>query len=601
VTTDLALALLLAGAVVTGWVRLAWWYARAARADRPRPWRLAALAVLQPAAAALLYATLLPPRGPVGARTLVVATAGAGPVVAIGPGERLVALPEAGRVLGARGVPDLGTAIRQEGTDRLRIVGTGLERRDREAAIGASLRFDPPPAARGLVALTLPATVLQGAVFPVVARAPGVTGIAELLDPAGRVVDARSIGPDGGIALSGTARGAGAALFAIRLRDGGKVVERADVPVVVGAQPTARVLILAGAPGPEVKFLRRWAIDAGLSPQVRAEVGGGVALGDPVSLSAGTLAATDVLILDDRRWADLGPGGRGAVAAAVRGGMGLVVRITGPLPRGWQAAGLAVAAGSVTAPVVLPPSAPSEDSLAARRGVGTRDRPIAAAGARDAVPVLTRQTAVIGGARAVPLLRDARGAVFAGWQASGRGRVAAISLHDSFALVTSGHGDRFAELWSGLVSAVARPRAGTLASIDPLPRAGERMVICGAGDARVMAPTGSTTELIMDPAAPGCAGYWPAAAGWHRLTGPAARPFFVHAAASLSGVRATERAEATRRLVGERNARGASTPGERGSPWPWFAGWLLTVGLLWWLERARIGRGRSSARADALG
>lgn len=598
-TPDGAVALILASAVVLGWARLAWWYRRGGTSAA---WRMAALILLQPVVAGLLYATLLPPRGARGSETLVVATAGAPRVVATGPGERLVALPEAGRVVGAATAPDLGTALRRAGSvARVRIVGSGLEARDRDAAAGVSLGFDPPSPGLGLVALVPPATAQPGAPFTVAARSQGMSGTAELVDPAGRVVDARPIGAGGAIALSGTARHAGPALFSLRLRHGGGVIERADVPLWVEAQPAARVLILAGAPGPEVKFLRRWATDAGLAPRVRAEVGGGLGLGDPVTPGAATLAATDVLIVDDRRWAELGAAGRGTVVSAVRAGMGLVVRITGPIPRGWQAAGLSVAAGGDVAPVALAPVAPSDEALVARRGTGTRDRPTSAAGARDAVPVLTRQVATIGGRQAVPLLRDARGAVFAGWQASGRGRVAAIGLHDSFALVTSGHGDRFADLWSSLVSAVARPRNGAEATIDPLPRVGERTTICEAGNARVVPKGGEAIPLVADPGTPGCAGYWPPFSGWHRLTGAAARAFFVHATGSMPGVLAAERTEATRRMVGERRAIRSERPSERGSSWPWFAGFLVAAALLWWFERASMGRGRLPAQGADVG
>jgi hypothetical protein len=291
-----------------------------------------------------------------------------------------------------------------------------------------------------------------------------------------------------------------------------------------------------------------------------------MALGDAAVPSAATLAAVDVLIIDDRGWVDMGGGGRGAIAAAVRGGMGLVVRITEPVPRGWQALGLVVSAGAATTAVVLAAPAISDEALSARRGVGTRDRPIAAAGPRDAVPLLTRQAVAIGGARAVPLIRDAKGTVLAAWQASGRGRVAAISLHDSFALVTSGHGDLHAELWSALVSAVARPRDGAVATIDPLPRAGERVSVCGAGQAAaVMAPGGPATRLLVDPVTPGCAGYWPNRAGWHRLTGPAARAFFVHPADSLPGVRAANARSAPRRVTSA-DRRG---PGSPDGLWRW--------------------------------
>jgi hypothetical protein len=62
---------------------------------------------------------------------------------------------------------------------------------------------------------------------------------------------------------------------------GGKVVEQADVPVRIEADAAPRLLILAGAPGPEVKYLRRWATDAGFAVNTQMSAGGGIQLGDP--------------------------------------------------------------------------------------------------------------------------------------------------------------------------------------------------------------------------------------------------------------------------------------------------------------------------------
>ncbi len=583
----------LALAVILGWVRLFLWQHRAPTASRARGWRLTALLALQPVAAVLLYCTLFPPEG-AGKATgaLVVATAGAPRFVAIGPNERLIALPEAKGIVGAERAPDLGTALRRHpDVGTLRIVGSGLEPRDRQATAGRALAFDPPGEPRGLIALQPPAPMAPGARFAVTARAGGLAGgSAELLDPASRIVDTRPIGLSGEIALSATARAAGTALFTLRLRNAsGTMVEQAAVPIWTPKPAPARIVILAGAPGPEVKYLRRWATDAALTPQVQLSVGGGASLGDtPPALTTAALARIDTAILDDRTWDGLGASGRQAMAAAVRGGMGLVVRITGPVPRGWQVLGMTAPGTADTAPVTLPPEAPSDEALAARRGPGTRDAPASIAGPRDTVPALTRQAVTITGG--TPILRDARGAVLAASRSNDRGRVALVTLQDSFALVTSGHSDAHAELWSELVSTVARRQPSAVAQIEAPAFAGQRITICGTGSATATDPNGVVGRALADPATR-CAGYWPTAAGWHRLSGPAARPFYVYPAEALPAIRANDRRDATLRLVGGGNGAGTTNvESRRGPSWPWFLGWFVIAGLLWWLERARIGR-----------
>ena len=590
------IAAILTLAVVLGWARLLLWQRRAPASSRARRWRLAALLALQPVAAVLLYCTLFPPAAAGKATgTLVIATSGAPRFVPTGPGERLIALPEASGVVGAELLPDLGTALRHyPSAGALRIVGSGLEPRDRQATAGWAVRFEPTGEPRGLIALQPTAPIAAGARFAVTARAEGIAGgSAALLDPASRIVDEQPIGPTSDIALSGTARAAGTAIFTVRLRDRSRtLIEQASVPVWVPASAPARVLIRAGAPGPEVKYLRRWATDAGLAPRVRVDVGGGASLVDtPPDMTTAALGKVDAMILDDRAWDGIGAGGREAVAAAVRGGMGLIVRITGPVPRGWQVLGLTAPGTADIAPVTLQPDAPSDEALAARRGPGTRDAPASVAGARDTVPVLTRQAVTLTGG--MPILRDIRGTVLAASRSRGRGKVALISVQDSFALVTSGHSDAHNELWSNLVSDVARRQAGPVVRIETPAFAGQRMTICGAGPILVTDPRGDASRALVDPAtgAAGCAGYWPSVAGWHRASGPAARPFYVYPANALPGLRAIDRRDGTLRQVGGGNRESVRTlEYDHGPSWPWFIGWLLVAAMSWWLERARAGR-----------
>ncbi len=599
---ETAVAAVLAVAVVVGWLRLGWWQWRAPA--RARWWRIAALAVLQPVVGGLLYLILLPPRVDGAAGVLVVATAGAPRLVTTGPGERLVAMPEAAGTAGAEAAPDLGTALRRHpGTRAIRVVGGGLEARDRDAVRGVAVTFAPPTLPRGLVGLYPPGPVAPGAAFQVGAQVSGGGNMVEMWDPAGRLVDRVVPGDDGQAVLGGTARAAGAASFMLRVRGADRaILSEAVVPVVVTAPVATRMLIVAGAPGPEVKFLRRWATDAGLAPVLRTTLGGGVRLGDAPGLTGAVLARTDVAVFDDRGWAALSAGERAAVAAAVRGGMGALLRVTGPLPAGvraqWRAMGLDVAGGQATAPVVLVPAAPNDDALQARRGPGSAAVLASAAAARDDLPALTRRVVAIGGG--VPLLRDARGAVLAGWRQSGRGRVGVWAVEDSFALVTAGHGDRYGEWWGTIASALARPDVRPVVTVDPLPRQGERMTVCDlpAGAAAMIDPAGRRAALVRDPAAGGCAGYWPGAAGWHGVTGGQglARPVYVHAAAAMPGVRAAGRRDATAALAGGGGSPAAQgVPGERGASWPWLLGWLAAAASLWWLERARIGRPARSA------
>jgi hypothetical protein len=597
------LAALLAFAALLDGVRLLLWQYRADPALRSTPWRLALLLVAQPILAATLYAMFEPPAIGGDRATLVVLTRGAAFDLAQAGGDRVIALPGAPTLAGADRVPDLATALRRHpGVARLHIVGDGLDPRDRDAAEGRAVDFQAPSPPRGLVRIDPPGRIAPGAAFALGGAVAGVAGgTVELIDPAGRRVDVASVGPDGGYRLGGTVRAAGAALFTVRLRDSGRaLVEDAAVPLIVVADPPPAVLLLAGAPGPEIKYLRRWATDAGLTLRVRSSAGGGILLGDAAEpLTAATLQRYDLVILDERSWAGLGAGERAALDQAVAGGLGLLLRVTGPLPdavrRQWQGLGLTVAGGGETVAVAPATAAPDAEATAARRGPGTTDAASTIVAGGEPVD-LARRAVIVGGDALVPLLRDARGTPLAYWRARGRGRVGLWALDDSFALVLSGRGDLHGDYWGGAIATLARPRGDPVPAIDPLARAGQRVVLCGgAARARVIAPDGTVASPVADPAS-GCAALWPARAGWYRLAfaDPKAPPqlFYVYQADALPGVRAAETARATARLAADARTAAAhlGAISRTGPSWPWFLLWLALSTGLWWFERSRFGR-----------
>ena len=613
------LACLLGLAVVLACTRLIWWQRKTPAESRSRRWRLAVLLALQPICATLLYFTLLPPTLPTEAGTLVVATAQSTSTQLVQqPGDSLVALPEAPALAGVDRAPDLATALRRHpGTQRLRIVGAGLEARDREAVRGVSLSFQPPVLPRGLIRLNTPARVAPGAAFSVGGQANGIdNGWVELIDPAGQRTDFSALTKAGDFTLEGSTRVPGLALFTLRLRDAQrKLLEEVEVPVWTAADPAPRLLLLAGAPGPEVKYLRRWASDAGLLQHTQMSVGGGVELGDaPIALNATSLQRFDLVILDERSWAALGVNERAALLAAVRGGLGVLLRVTGPLPestrRQWQALGLSVSSGTDSTPVQLRVEDADEEALRPRRGAGTRDAMPMVEGEASDPPDLTHRSVRIDAVNATPLLRDGRGNLLASWRAEGRGRIAVWTLTDSFRLTLTGHADRYGELWSEALATLARPQPGSTPRIGSQPREQRRTTLCELGDQpRVIAPDGNVTTLLPDPAAGAsrCAAYWPQQSGWHQLVQTDAVvegnteaeesswPFFVYAKDTAPGLHAAELREATLQLVGTSRSTKTESPtdtqpGRRGPSWPWFLAWLASVALLWWFERARVGK-----------
>jgi hypothetical protein len=575
VNVALVSAMLLCVGLLLGAARLLW-PSRLAT-GRARPWRTALLLIGPAVAALFLYLAMFPPPGGTAPGTLTVITADATDeqLAMVRRQDKVVALPEAPASAALDRVADLATALRRDpSVERLMVVGAGLPPRDREAARDLSLEFDPAPLPRGVVELWSPRRVTSGSSWRITGVAHDVPGgSVELLDPSQRRVASASPGEDGRFTLRAEARTPGQTQFKLRVRDASQaVVEDIEVPLRVVAGAPLRVRVLSGAPSPELKYLRRWALDAGVDLQSDVTLRPGVrVLRSAVPLGPDALRELDVVILDERAWRSLGAAGRAALLEALRAGLGVLIRITGTLTERdleeLQALGFEL-----------------------RNAEGQRTARLA--GVQTA---LSRRPLRVESGDGVPLLRDSRGEPLALWRAEGRGRVALWWLGDSFRLALEDSPAVYGTLWSDALATLSRARAvrqPQLPGIDP--RVDARQVTCGLGadaEASVRAPDGKRVPLLRESS--GCAAYWPETAGWHVLdTGDGEWPFHVRAAGEAPGLQAQELRAATAAMVANRSQRLDAKPptGAPGSPWPYLLGCLVALGGTWWLERSRVGR-----------
>jgi hypothetical protein len=573
---NLLVGALIALAVAISVARL--WLRRRSEPSLPIQ-RIPLLAALQAVAGVMLFLTLFPPGVFRAGGVLVVATEGAPAIIPRAAGEIVVTLPEAGPVASAARAPDLATALRwHSDVGAVRIVGHGLEPRDRIQP-GRLMTFAPPPAPAGLTDLQPPSPVATGARFSVGggvgAGAHDGPVRAELLDPSGTVVDHKDVPAGRRFVLSGQMRTEGLALFTLRLTSGGRRLDEVTVPVEARTDPPPRVLVLAGAPGPETKYLRRWAQDAGVDVQLQAELGAGAAVGDEGAvITRDALTRVDLLVIDDRRWGSLSAAQKAAIADAVDAGMGLLLRPEGPVPaavlREWAGLDMPLNGGGDTRPTTLP----GQDSEG------------------DEIP-LTRVDLVADDPQTTVLARDAAGAPLIAWRGRGRGRIGVWTLTDSYALALSGRASQHGELWSAALSALSRPLRVTRPEIAAPAFAGGRMTICGlAAGAEVIEAGGRSAPLIIDASGGPreCAAYWPTEGGWRvvRDRSGVETPFFVHSEASSSTWARTERRAATLALAATPTTE-LDRSGERvpGSPWPWFLALLAALATTWWMERRR--------------
>ncbi len=565
---SVVISLLLALAALAGIVR-------SLRDDRAHR---TARCMLQILVAITLALGLFPPMHdePLDAATLVVLTpsADAAPGAAQPRAARVVALPGVDAARAIERVPDLATALRRHpDASRLHVVGGGLPARDRDAARGRVVAFEEAPLPPGLVELEAPDRVATGARWLLAGRVERIDhGRVELLDPAGEVVASATLAIDGRFTLSAQARAPGRLLFGLRVVDAAGVQrERVELPLFVRDGAPLRVHVLAGAPDPDLKYLRRWASDAGLALDSRIRLSDGIALTEGGSgvLDPAALVATDLVVVDERAWALLDAAEKAALRGAVEAGLGLLLRVTG-VPDAttiadWAALGFRIEQAAGTASVVL----------------DGRD----AADAQKLTPSPVRVDA----RDATPLLRAADGSVLAAWRIEGDGRIGAWWLADSFRLVLAGDPARHASLWSSTFSTLARAQARVEPELPMEARVDERAVICGIDDAaRVEAPDRTSVALVpvAMPDGRACAAYFPGERGWHELLAGARRwPFHVRGVDDALPLAAAQTARATRALVGGAAASAPAVTPARLPRWPFLLAWLVLASMLWWLER----------------
>ncbi|HDS1512019.1 hypothetical protein FEO89_00560 [Stenotrophomonas maltophilia] len=574
---------------------------RGSTAHPGRRWIVIALQII---VAALLYFCLVPPTRQQPAGGLVVLGTDAGKAGALpasaGP---LLLLPEAADIPGAQRVPDLATALRQHPASTLTLVGAGLAARDRDALLPPDVRWQAAPEPRGWIALQPPADVAPGARFDVQAQARGAAGAkAELLDPADSVVDRTDVGEDGRVTLSGIARAEGRSVFQLRLLDAdGHVVDSVPVPQQTLPAAPLRLLVRASAPGPELKYLRRWAADTGVRVQVQADTGAGVSVGDgAVALDAVSLARSDLLLLDERSLAALSAGQLAAVRQALREGLGVLVRSAGaPSASARQRLrdlGLTVQGDGSSRALDLPGDGDSA-VLAARRGplaAGTLPTGYGEEADRSShnAPLPALEALELQAPGSTALLQDGTGKVVGGWHAAGKGRIGLLPITDSWRWVLAGRDDRHGELWSGVVATLARAQgsADALWSPQPIGWAGERQALCGVqAPLQVFNKRGDDIPLIVDGATSvlRCVGWWPREAGWQRLQhGDSVVWRYVFDSKDAPTLHRQAMIDATTRALA------ASTPADAsvmqpvaGPRWPWWLAFVLCASLLWWLER----------------
>jgi hypothetical protein len=549
--------------------------------QQPRLWRVLSMIVLQFSSAALLYFCLFPP--PVyrsqNTEQLVILTenADANANSTHAPG-RLLALPEATSANNSiERVPDLASALRRyPNASHLHIIGNGLSARDINAAKNIAMSFKPSPLPSGIVELWLPDAISAGARWFVQGRvAHAANARAELYGPDNTLIQTVALDSTGGFSLGDTARSPGFSIYQIRIVDQSKKrIDAIDVPVNSIQAPAIKILSLSGGPNPDLKYLHRWASDAGIELDSQVSLSAGISMRTaPVAINSASLKKLDLLMFDERAWTAMNRSSQQAVVDALQDGLGVMLRVTGPINsndrRELRALGFNIEDDNGTQNVQL-------ENI--DKNIG-----------------LTRQAISVSSNDGVTFLRDDGKKPLAIWRTHGRGRIGLWWLNDTHRLALSENTSAHGQLWETALSTLARPSKTKQAAIDEhAARVNERSIFCDiAAKAYVRAGNTDITYLLPENNSQGtlCAAFWPTRSGWHELVSAEISTFFyVRNNSEALGLKINAMQQATLKRVAQNTSKNSAAAARiPGTPWPWFFSWLFVTTLLWALERSRMG------------
>jgi hypothetical protein len=464
-------------------------------------------------------------------------------------------------------VPDLASGLRMHPEiGDLRVLGDGLPSRDQDAPGARGVSFEAGTDPVGLVDMQFPRSLSVGALWTLRGRISGVDDAElRLLDRSGTPVAKGPPDESGGFELQLRAKVAGEALYRLQIVGRNEqIVEQVPIAVVTHAGDSVRTMILAGAPDAELKYLRRWIVDSGNSEASRISLSRGLEQRqNPIALDAASLADIDLLISDERAWALMSNAEKALIRSAVDKGMGLFLRLTGPVARpvasDWNALGFRIESSDIPRTVTL--ASPGGD-----------------------IP-LTRQPLTVSAVDSVPLAVATDGSLLGSWRAEGQGRIAVWLPLDTYRLQLQGESARFGSLWSDMFKTIARARGVAAANLPLLTRVGKRGVFCRLeAGAAIEDAGGQRHDLLVNSSRGNCAAWWPTRSGWQTLVNGSNRSrFHVLDADEATSLARIETRRATEGLV--RSSSTASSYRDLLPRWPLFLAWLLVSAFFWWLER----------------
>jgi len=568
---------------------------------------------------AVLLLLLAPGIRTTGGQTVVLVTEGADiensplPVtgsVYVAPG--FSATPWARRQLsGADWLLDIGQLNFREATaGKLDVLGYGLEREQWEAlAMHPEIEFEAP-VIDGFHAMHWQRFLTEGDML----RLSGEFGMRDdnrvieirLLDPAGNVAATGRFKYGQRFSLEARVKTRGPLEYRLQAWEADELRSEQTVPFDAGEGNRLDIMIAQSAPSYETRQLKDFAAAGGHRVRVNTVISRAKYVRQSANLPADAdttfsppvLAGQDVLVMDGRAFAELPPLQRQWLAAAVDGGLGLLLLADDALLDAFGGARPALLEG-----FELRPAGEAEPLALPRAPAG---------GSRDWQEPASVAAMRLEADDADVLINSDDGRPLVVRRPSGLGRIGISLVGDSHAWLTAGHRAQWSDYWSLLLAALARQRSDSFL-LPPgdadFYRVDQRTALCALtrnDEVRIEVADGASDTpaavLELQPApdslqsARRCAYFWPRSGGWHKVVLQAAaggavldqKEMYVFAVGQWLDQLREQRLRATKS-----RAAGVVTPspgtGDDTSTQPLGVFWLWLVltlaASLLWLER----------------
>ncbi|MBG8553099.1 hypothetical protein [Hymenobacter guriensis] len=471
---------------------------------------------------------------------------------------------------------------------QLHVLGRGLSAEELTDVQTSRLQLYAPPAVSGFTAAQWEPRLELGQTLHVSGRfaAPaGQPATWVVLHAAGAPRDSVRLAPAGTFQLRYVPKAAGAAVYTVQARIGGRVVASEPVPVEVLPTRPLRVLLLSCSPSFEFRFLKNQLAARQHAVAARTGISQQIAQTDFLNQSPHTLSSLtppvlrryDVVVVDGSSMVSL----TGTEQQALR-------RATQQ-----EGVGLVVLADNSVLPATVPARA---DFGLAPASTGKTEQPLQWPDRVQPLrAVLAARLRPAAGTQA--LITASRRQVVAASQRFGAGQVVVATATDTYRWLLQGAQGSYDAYWSRLLTAAARPQPVVarwqLLTDFPRPHTPVTLRLTTTAALKntptIKLPDGSSTALPLqqDAALPEwqTGRFWPAQSGWHeaQLPGQPAHRFYVYPPDVWQG---PVQLAWQQYVAAHSNRSAAGLAAKKPEDWPlgWFLGLFLLGASFLWLE-----------------